>query len=141
MGGWRFGAVGLRSGAAQAKSGPKHRAALSFRAVNLPDTPGYDCGLQRHHLLPRQLRSKRCFDALFHEIGREWPGFDDFRGNGMLLPANDAAALRTGLPLHRGPHRDYNAMVIERVGGGEEDWSNLRRRAPQTQLEQSGVNE
>jgi len=122
---------GLRSSAASAKSDSRHRAALPFRAVNLPDTPGYDGGLQRHHLLPHQLRSKRCFGALFHEIGREWPGFDDFRRNGMLLPASDAAALRTGLPLHRGPHRNYSAMVIERVGRVEADWSNLRRRAPQ----------
>lgn len=128
---WGVGAVGLRSVTAPARPSPKQRTALPFRAVNLQGTPGYDGGLQRHHLLPLQLRSKRCFDALFHEIGGQWPGFDDFRRNGMLLPASDAAALRTGLPLHRGPHRDYNAMVIERVGQVEADWSNLRRRAPQ----------
>jgi hypothetical protein len=108
------------------------RAALPFRAVNLPDTPGYDPGLQRHHLLPRQLLSRRCFGSLFEAIGREWAGFDDFRSNGMLLPASAAAALRIGLPLHRGPHRDYNAMVIERVGQVEAHWSSARLRAPRT---------
>ena len=37
-------------------------------------------------------------------VGTERIGFDDFRSNGLLLPANDTAAVRIGLPLHRGPH-------------------------------------
>lgn len=48
----------------------------------------------------------------------------------MLLPAVDDAAIRVGLPLHRGPHRDYNAMVIERVGQIEAQWSARRLRVP-----------
>ena len=64
-------------------------------------------------------------------------GFDDFRSNGLLLPASDAAALRLGLPLHRGPHRSYNAMVIERVGQVEESWSRTRLRAPEIALEEA----
>lgn len=104
-----------------ARSGPTQlgearRERLTFRAVNRKDAPDYNPGLQRHHLLPRQLLSRRCFGNLFDAIGRERIGFDDFRSNGLLLPASDAAALRLALPLHRGPHRDYNAMVIERVG-------------------------
>ena len=43
----------------------------------------------------------------------------------MLLPASEPAALRTGLPLHRGPHQIYNELVIERVGQIEGGW---RRR-------------
>ena len=27
------------------------------------------------------------------------------------------------MPLHRGPHRDYNAVAIERVGQIESDWA------------------
>lgn len=27
------------------------------------------------------------------------------------------------MPLHRGPHREYNAMAIERVGQIESDWA------------------
>jgi hypothetical protein len=92
------------------------RDRLSFRAVNRSSAPDHDPGLQRHQLLPRQLLGQRCFGALFSAICRERLGFDDFRSNGLLLPARDDAALRLGLPLHRGPHRDYNAMVIERVG-------------------------
>lgn len=57
-------------------------------------------------------------------------GFDDFRRNGLLLPARSEAARRLRLPLHRGPHRDYNAMVIERVGQIEGAWSATAPRAP-----------
>ena len=107
------------------------RAALPFRAVNRRDAPGHDSGLQRHHLLPRQLLSQRCFGPMLDEIGNTRIGFDDFRHNGLLLPARDDAARRIGLPLHRGPHRAYNSMVIERVGQVEASWSALRCRAPE----------
>ena len=107
------------------------RASLPFREVNRRDTPGHDAGFQRHHLLPRQLLSQRCFGPMLDEIGSKRIGFDDFRHNGLLLPARDDAARRIGLPLHRGPHRAYNAMVIERVGQVEASWSALRQRAPE----------
>jgi hypothetical protein len=64
-------------------------------------------------------------------------GFDDFRRNGLLLPATERSAVRIGLPLHRGPHRHYNEMVVERVGQVEEGWSALRQRAPEVALEQA----
>ena len=93
--------------------------------------------MQRHHLLPRQLLSARCLGRLFDRGGRERLGFDDFRRNGLLLPCTEAAALRMGLPLHRGPHRDYNAMVFERVGRIESDWSRRRCHAPEPALEEA----
>ena len=31
--------------------------------------------------------------------------------NGLWLPASEEIALRTGLPLHRGPHPHYNEFV------------------------------
>ena len=68
---------------------------------------------------------------MLDEIGPKRIGFDDFRHNGLLLPARDDAARRIGLPLHRGPHHVYNAMVIERVGQVEASWSALRMRAPE----------
>jgi hypothetical protein len=64
-------------------------------------------------------------------------GFDDFRRNGLLLPARGEAARRLGLPLHRGPHRDYNAMVIERVGQIESAWSTSSTKAPDQAGEQA----
>jgi A nuclease family of the HNH/ENDO VII superfamily with conserved AHH len=111
------------------------RSRLSFRAVNRRGDADHDPGLQRHHVLPRQLLSQRSFGALFDTIGRDRIGFDDFRSNGLLLPATEAAALRIGLPMHRGPHGTYNAMVIERVGQIEGGWSALRLKAPEVALQ------
>ncbi len=54
-------------------------------------------------------------------------GFDDFRLNGLLLPANETASVATGMPLHRGPHPRYNEVVIARVGQIEARWCVARR--------------
>lgn len=107
-----------------------HRSAqkLPFAAVNRRGEPGYDPGLQRHHLLPRQALSWPGLGRLFEALGRKRIGFDDFRRNGLLLPARDDAAIRLGLPLHLGPHRDYNRMVIDRLGTIEAGWSRQRCR-------------
>ena len=67
---------------------------------------------------------------MFDTLGQERTGFDDFRRNGLLLPSHDAAAVRLGLPLHRGPHGVYNSLVIERVGHVEQGWARRRWRAP-----------
>ena len=82
------------------------RQRLSFRAVNRRDTPNYEPDLQRHHLLPRQLLTRSCFAPLLAALGRDAVDFEDFRRNGLLLPATDRAAVQSGLPLQRGPHRD-----------------------------------
>lgn len=110
------------------------RAPLSFRTVNRRDAPGYEPGVQRHHLLPRQLLRQHGLRPLLKALGRERLCLDDFRHNGLLLPANDAAAVRLGLPLHRGPHRSYNEMVIERVGQIEQGWAAGRQRSPAASL-------
>ena len=101
---------------------------LPFGAVNRPGRPGHSPDLQRHHILPRQAIGLPALQPLFEALGRERLGFDDFRRNGMLLPAHECAVLRLGLPLHLGPHRDYNAMVIERLGTIEAGWSLQRAR-------------
>ncbi len=106
------------------------RATISFRSVNRRGDQQYDPGLQRHHLLPRQLLHENCFGQLFKGVGRSAIGFDDFRCNGLLLPARESAALRTGMPLHRGPHRRYNEMVIDRVGAIEKCWASTRFSRP-----------
>jgi hypothetical protein len=110
------------------------RTAITFRSVNRPGRPGYDPALQRHHLLPRQLLSLPCFRALFDCLASERAIFDDFRANGLLLPADEQATVRTGMPLHRGPHRRYNEVVIARVGQIERDWSRRRAREPEAAL-------
>lgn len=99
---------------------------IPFRQVNRPDLADYDPALQRHHILPRQIVRERCLGKLLRGIGLDRIGFDDFRRNGLLLPCREPAALRLGLPLHRGPHRSYNAMVMERLGQIEAGWSRHR---------------
>ena len=100
----------------------EHRARIPFRKINAQGSPEHDPGLQRHHLLPKQLLSQRYFDSLFDKVGRTSVGFDDFRANGLLLPSTEEATRRMGMPLHRGPHRSYNELVIERVGRIEVQW-------------------
>jgi hypothetical protein len=127
--------LGRSSPARPAGPARGRRRRLPFRAINRRDEPGYQPGMQRHHLLPRQLLSAHCFGPLFDRLGRDSVGFDDFRRNGLLLPATERAAVGIGLPLHRGPHRDYNAMVCERVGQIEGAWADRRLRAPEVALE------
>ncbi len=67
---------------------------------------------------------------MFASIGGERYRFEDFRENGLLLPCDEPAALRMGLPLHRGPHRLYSQLVIERVGQIEAAWSAMRAADP-----------
>jgi len=110
------------------------RTIIPFRKVNARGSPEHDPGLQRHHLLPRQLLSAKYFKAMFDEIGRAPVGFDDFRSNGLLLPATEEATLRMGMPMHRGPHPQYNELVIERVGCVEASWVAAREIDPETAL-------
>jgi hypothetical protein len=95
------------------------RPHLPFRAVNRSGTAEHDPALQKHHLLPRQALNKRCFTGLIETVGADRIGFDDFRCNGLLLPA-----------LHRGPHRRYNEMVIQRMGRIERRWSLQKQSRP-----------
>jgi len=113
------------------------RQRIPFRSVNRQGAPGSDPSLQRHHLLPLQLLSQRCFGHMFDRIGAKTVGFDDFRANGLLLPASEKSAINTGRPLHRGPHRIYNAMVIERVGCIEAGWSRQQPKDTEAALEQA----
>lgn len=104
------------------------RVRIPFRSVNLPGMSGYNSNLQRHHVIPRQALTKSSFSLMFETIGRHRIGFDDFRVNGMLLPMREESALRMRLPLHRGPHRRYNEMVMERIGQIEREWTISQRR-------------
>ncbi|MES2699841.1 MAG: AHH domain-containing protein [Pseudomonadota bacterium] len=109
---------------------PAARGPLSFGAVNAPGAPGYRAGMQRHQLLPRQLLTRSWFSRLVDSLGRERLGIDDFRSNGLLLPAVEQAAQVLGLPLHRGPHTHYNQVVLERVGQIEAGWQTGHLRNP-----------
>lgn len=111
--------------------------ALPFRSINRRGTRGHNPGLQRHHLLPKQLLKGAYFGKMFTAIGKANVGFDDFRTNGILLPCREDTAIRLCLPLHRGPHRDYNEMVIDRVGQIEREWSSARLSDPDLAIKES----
>ncbi|WP_337190938.1 AHH domain-containing protein [Qipengyuania algicida] len=96
--------------------------------MNRRGAPGHDPVLQRHHLIPRQALRHAGLERMFASLGKRRIGFDDFRRNGVLLPACDLTAVRTGLPLHPGPHRSYNDMVLDRLGTIEGNWSVCRSR-------------
>ncbi len=119
-----------KGASAGAVGGRVARPALSFRAINRIGSPEYESGLQRHHLLPVQLLNQNCFGTMFAAIGRRNVRFDDFRSNGMLLPSREETAIRLCLPLHRGPHKNYNDIVIARVGRIESHWSANKAKNP-----------
>lgn len=122
--------MAMQFGSGEATDMAQHggRARIPFRAVNRRSMPDHDPGLQRHHLLPRQLLSKTCFARMFDVLDIRSSRFEDFRRNGVLLPCREASAFRMGLPLHRGPHRCYNELVITRVGQIEAGWSRAQSR-------------
>ena len=110
------------------------RRIIPFRAVNCRNTPGYRPGLQRHHLIPCEVLTRRCFARVIAALGEERSRLHDFRRNGLLLPANDVAAASLGLPLHRGPHRRYTELVFERFGRIEAEWSRTAPRCDRQAL-------
>lgn len=92
------------------------RARLPFRAVNRRDQPGHQKGMQRHHLLPLQLLGQTGLRRMFDALGGATPRFDDFRTNGLLLPASEEAGLVLGLPLHRDPlGRDVDFSALDAI--------------------------
>mgnify|MGYP002885719553 CR=1 FL=1 len=102
----------------------------------MPGRPGYAPGLQRHHLVPRQVLKSAALGHMIARIGVSRLGVHDFRRNGMLLPASEHAAIRFGLPLHRGPHHRYNELVMERAGQIEAQWGRQRAAgAPNADIE------
>ncbi|WP_310021302.1 AHH domain-containing protein [Croceicoccus sp. BE223] len=107
---------------------PRHRGIRRFSAVNRTGSVNFRKGWQKHHLLPRQLMSRRCLASMITSIGSAGLSLDDFDSNGVLLPGSEVIAFDEGLPLHRGPHKIYNELVFERVGAVEMEWSRTRSR-------------
>lgn len=70
-------------------------------------------GYQRHHLIPVNIIRNHAFAKLFASVAAA--GFNPhcFLNNGFLLPATEIESARTGLPLHRGPHRQYDDLIAE----------------------------
>ena len=70
-------------------------------------------GWHRHHLLPNHLLRYPDLRDFVGELADPNIWLGDFPSNGMFLPAEEAIARAVRLPLHRGSHRTYNAMVID----------------------------
>src|SRR3546814_15624272 len=72
-------------------------------------------GFQRHHLIPIVLLRRPQMAVMFDHLRDEGFALQNFTGNGLVLPACEPAALRSGHALHRGPHRGYSDVVAARV--------------------------
>lgn len=88
---------------------------LAFRSVNRPTAPDFRDGWQRHHLIPRQLADHGETATVLHAITRWGFAIDDFRANGILLPATCRESEISGLPIHAGPHPGYNRRVAQHI--------------------------
>lgn len=84
----------------------------AFRGLANVDVPA---DFQLHHLLPVGVFTNRHFSARFERLRAD--GFDPrfYALNGVALPATERAAAIWKLPLHRGPHTQYNELVAMRV--------------------------
>ncbi|MEP2987669.1 MAG: AHH domain-containing protein [Parasphingorhabdus sp.] len=88
---------------------------IPFSQINRPNDANHRPNYQRHHLIPRQAGSEAGLQNVFHDSQDSGFNLEDFEINGILLPSCENEALRTGWPLHRGPHPRYNEIVIERL--------------------------
>lgn len=84
-------------------------------------------GFQRHHLIPVALARRPQMAEMFGELVAEGFALQNFRANGVVLPASERAALQSGHALHRGPHHGYSDVVAARV---ERIRSHFARQAP-----------
>lgn len=89
--------------------------AVDFSRINRKTLPGHCPGWQRHHLIPIELTYRAQFEVFFTHLRPLGFVVHDFCYNGMMLPANEADAIRYSLPLHRGPHPRYTDMAAESV--------------------------
>lgn len=98
----------------------------SFRAVrskcNLE-------GFHGHHLISCQVVEARSFARFFGSLRSEGFEPDNFETNGIHLPSTEVNAMAFALPMHRGPHLRYNAMVAHHIAA-------LERLTPREALHQ-----
>jgi A nuclease family of the HNH/ENDO VII superfamily with conserved AHH len=83
-------------------------------------------GFQRHHVIPVNVIGRRVFAGLFALVAQVGFSPHSFMANGLLLPSTEAIAVQTGLPLRRGPHKQYDALIAE---GLNIIWEDMRHGA------------
>jgi A nuclease family of the HNH/ENDO VII superfamily with conserved AHH len=74
-------------------------------------------GFHCHHIIPIEVVQKRSLAIIIGKARSVGFNDDDFETNGMLLPSVVRNAVSFRLPLHRGSHPQYNALVAERISG------------------------
>jgi hypothetical protein len=79
--------------------------------------PPPQTGFQRHHLIPIGLLRRPQMTMMFDQLHVEDFSLHHFERNGLILPACEPTALRSGHALHRGPHQGYSDVVAARVDG------------------------
>jgi A nuclease family of the HNH/ENDO VII superfamily with conserved AHH len=72
-------------------------------------------GYQRHHLIPVEVVCQPALASIMNPLITTGFNPREFNTNGVWLPASEQVAIKTGLPLHRGPHPHYNAFVSDQV--------------------------
>lgn len=85
---------------------------VSFRQMR--SRVGVD-GFHSHHLIPKQVAAHRHFAQFIGNLRAKGLELDDFGENGMHLPYSERMAEVFQLPVHRGAHPQYNAMVSYHV--------------------------
>jgi hypothetical protein len=70
---------------------------------------------QQHHIIPIAVLNHPDLRSKFKPLEQHGFSPHDFTANGILLPCTETAAQKYRLPLHRGPHKDYNNLVLECV--------------------------
>lgn len=74
-------------------------------------------GFHAHHLIPKQVAGRRYFAQFMIDLKCAGLNPDDFEGNGIYLPYSERLGEIFQLPVHRGAHPLYNAMVSHHVAG------------------------
>lgn len=72
-------------------------------------------GFHAHHLIPKQIADYRYFAPFFVPLLSAGLNLDNFVENGMLLPHTESLGELFELPVHRGPHPQYTAMVSHHI--------------------------
>ena len=88
---------------------------IPFSKVNRRGSVGYLRNYQRHHLIPLQVYYHPPLEKLFCQLRLVGFKIDDFDANGILLPCSECEVLKSGRPMHRGPHPRYNELVSDRL--------------------------
>lgn len=88
---------------------------MPFALVNVPGTSTYSEGFVRHHLIPMQCLTDRMLGPFLFTLRDVGFTIDDFATNGLLLPLLPSLSKSSGLPLHLGGHRNYNAQIISEL--------------------------